>query len=46
MGDIGEDTEETPFKRRVLEPLRQVPAPAEEPVPETAPAQEPEVVPA
>jgi hypothetical protein len=48
-GDIGEDTEETPFERRVLEPLTVPgqPAPAE-PAPQEAPAEAPvpEVVPA
>lgn len=46
-GDIGEDTEETPFRRRTLEPMPRT-APVTEPAPEPAavPEREPEVVPA
>lgn len=50
-GDIGEDTEETPFKRRILEPMPRTapvtePAPGQEPAPEAVPEQEPVAVPA
>jgi hypothetical protein len=41
MGDMGEV-----ITRRRLEPLREVPAPAEEPLPELEPAAEPAAAPA